>query len=156
MCDWIIISGKSGTYSNANYAELLDRQENDRRAVLTWACDVRIFEDDIEHVRLEAVAGGLYLGLGESRRKEGVEEFLGDEWSVVVSRHDVDWSTPLRGKRTHGLDEDDTVQSVDGVPCSADVEGDVCGLALEEGGVEVSLEGVGGEAVGDGEAARRV
>ena len=116
MCDWIVMSGKSGTYSNARYDELLDRQEKDRRAVLTWACDVRIFEDDIEHVRLEAVAGGLYLGLGESRREEGVKEFLGDEQSVVVSGRDVDWSTVLRGKHTHGLDEDDTVEAIEALP----------------------------------------
>lgn len=59
----------------------------------------------------------------------------------------------LRGTSTYGLDEDNAVKSVDGVPCSSDMERDVCSLAFEKCGIQVGLEGVGGQAVDDGEAA---
>lgn len=61
-----------------------------------------------------------------------------------------DWGRVLS---THSLDENNAVKSVDGVPCSPDMQRDVCSLAFEECGIQVGLEGVGGQTVDDGEAA---
>lgn len=43
-----------------------------------------------------------------------------------------------------GLNQDDSVQFVHGVPGARDVQGDICSTALEEGGVEMVLQIPGG------------
>jgi hypothetical protein len=49
---------------------------------------------------------------------------------------------------THCLDEDEAMESVDGVPRCVNSEGDIGGLAVEEGVVDVVLEICGSEGGG--------
>ena len=56
---------------------------------------------------------------------------------------------------THRLDENDPVQTVDGVPRPVHMESYICGLALEKGCVDVGLQSRGRMRIGDSEAAWR-